>query len=375
MANFVGAFHDLMLFAELTGALPEVPIYEDIDIKELTNGEQNPVFITLPIGRAGAISGNRRYYDEEFVRELERQVTANKPIGLMGHLPTDQRGFAFPTEAVHWIGTMRVNEYLFGKGYLPEGEARTRMQRYKATNKKIATSIDASGEGIWDESRKAHRMIAETLKLNQIDIAPADRAGIPDLSAVPLLTAEMDGNPLLVTSNVYTVVGEKKKMTEEEKAQAIRELRSSDAAALPKDVRDAIILEYATEMKTALGLDGDIVEAVRKIRDRDEAREKAAITARITELASTGDKAVKLEAVREMVVELVTARNPKTLAEVDTIYGEVVEKDSVKKALQMTVQETMGPNQTSPIQKQTTTKPGAVPSMKGNWFVVTEVKE
>jgi len=365
---FSGQFHDTLIISEFQGNFPEIPIYKDVDLKELTGGEEKPVFVTLPIGKAGAVSGNRKFYDEAFIQELEKQVKQDKPIGLMGHLSSDERSFAFPAEAVHWIGTMRVNEYLLGKGYLPNGESRTRLQRYKATNKKIATSIDARGEGIWDEQRQALRMLSETLKLNQIDIAPADRAGISDLSAVPLLTQEMaQQNGIIV---VRPIIKEKKM----EKDEVIKELKSSDASALPEEVRTAIIQEYAADIKKSLGLDGDIVEAIKKMRDRDTQREQDAVTAHIKEIATTGDKAIKLEDIREMVIDLVEARQPKNVAEVDTIYAEILEKDSVKKALQRSVQETMGPNQTTPFQKQTSQKVGTN-GMKGNWFVVPEVKE
>jgi hypothetical protein len=367
--NLSGDFHDILMISEFHGNFPEIPIYKDVDIKELTGGEKSPVFVTLPIGKAGSLSGNGRYYDDAFIVELEKQVRENKPIGLMGHLSSEQRSFAFPAEAVHWVGTMRVNEYLLGKGFLPEGESRTRLQRYKATRKKIATSIDAKGEGIWDDKINAHRMIAETLRLNQIDIAPADRAGISDLSAVPLLTQEMaQQNGIIV---VRPIVKERKM---EEKETVIKELKSSDAALLPEEVRSAIIQEYAADIKKALGLDGDIVETVKKIRERDEERERQSVSSHIKEIATSGDKAIKVEDIREMVIDMVQSRNPKTVAEVDTFYAEVLEKDSVKKALERSVQETMGPNQSSPFQKQTSQKTTAT-GMKGAWFVLPEVKE
>lgn len=363
-----GNFHDTLLIAEFKGSMPDIPIFKDIDLRELTSGEEKPVFVTLPIGKANAKSGNQRYYDEEFLVELEKQVQINKPIGLMGHLSGDQRAFAFPAEAVHWVGTMRVKEYLLGKGYLPAGESRTRLQRYRATNKKIATSIDAKADGVWDSRIEAYKMIASTLELNQIDIAPADRAGIGDLSAVPLLTQEMFGG-------IYTVKPikeEKKKVTEEEKRQAMLEMTATDASELPESVRAAIIQEYAKEIKEALGLtDSNIIDAVKSIQAKDAEREKAAVTARITEMATTGDKAIKIEAVREMVIELVEAKNPKSVADAEKAYAEILEKPSVKKALEMSLQETMGPAQTTPIQQQTVTPQGNDPKMKGKWFVLS----
>jgi hypothetical protein len=367
--KLTGSFHDIILITEFKGTFPEVPVFKDVDIRELTNNEPNPVFVTLPIGKANVVSGNKRYYDESFLQEMDKQVRANKPIGLMGHLPSDQRSFSFPTEAVHWIGTMRVKEYLLGKGFLPEGDARSRMQRYRATNKKIATSIDATGEGEWDDSINAYRMIAETLVLNQIDIAPADRAGIADLSAVPLLTTEMMTDSGIIVVN--TTVGKKEKKME--KDEVIRELKSADASLLPDEVKNAIVQEYAKGVKTALGFESsDLVAEVKKIRERDEIREKQAVTARIKEIASVGDKAIKLEDIREMVVDMVELREPKTVEDVDRIYAEVCDKDSVKKALASSLQETMGPSQGLPVSGKNSEGKGG---MKGNWFVLPAEKQ
>jgi len=363
-----GSFHDTLLISEFTGAFPEVPIFRDIDLRELTGGEDKPVFVTLPIGKANAKSGNQRFYDEAFITELEKQVRDNKPIGLMGHLSEDQRAFAFPAEAVHWIGTMRVKEYLIGKGYVPSGDSRNRLQRYRATQKKIATSIDARGDGVWSEQLGAYKMIASTLVLNQIDIAPADRAGISDLSAVPLLTQEMATQSGII---VVRPIKESKKVTEEEKKQAMLEMTAADDSVLPESVRAAIIQEYSKEIKEALGLtDGNILDAVKSIQAKDAAREKAAVSSRITEMATTGDKAIKIEAVREMVIDMVEAKNPLTVADAEKAYAEVLEKPSVKKALDLALQESMGPSQTTPVQQQTGTTAGTDPKMKGKWFVL-----
>lgn len=363
-----GAFNDVVFITEFKGDYPDVPLFKDVDIRELTSGEDSPVFVTLPIGKANVKSGNQRYYDEAFLKELEKQVIANKPIGLMGHLPNDQKSFAFPSEAVHWVGSMRVNEYLLGKGYLPPGDARVRMQRYRATNKKIATSIDAKGDGVWDDKIEAYRMIAETLVLNQIDIAPSDRAGIQDLSAVPLLTREMlEHDGIIVVRQIIeeTTMG---------KEEVIRELKSSDASLLPEEVKAAVIQEYGRTVNKALGFnEGDVLVNAKTLRDREASRESAAVSSRIKEIATTGDKAIKLDSIREMVIDLVEARQPKTVAEVDTVYAEVLEKDSVKKALSLELQETMGPPQTSPIQPQKASS-AKLPGMKGNWFVVPNSK-
>lgn len=163
--NQEGNFQDALVVTEFVGGHPNVPFFHDVDIKELTKGDPDPVFVTLPIGKANATSGNKRHYDEKFLLALEEQVKQLKPIGIMGHIKEEDLGSVFPTEAVHWIGALRVKEYLWAKGYIPPGDARNRFQRYKATGKKIATSIFAKAEGVWDAALGAYKMLAETLAL------------------------------------------------------------------------------------------------------------------------------------------------------------------------------------------------------------------
>lgn len=359
MKDFAGDINDIMTVWELRGSFPDVPIAADVDYAALVAGDSDPVFLTLPIGKVGVISGNGRFYDEAFVQELERQALANKPIGLMGHLSEQDRATAFPSEAVHWVGVKRDGDLLWAKGYVPSGPARDRIRRYKAAGKKIATSIDAFAKGVYDEGLKAYRMLADSMRLNQIDIAPADRAGIPGLAAVPILTTEM---------------AETNENNEEQimdKYQVIREMEPEDAKLLPDTVRDAVLsavqpapeIELVTELRRALGVDdkADLRATIAELKQKEESGKREAVSGRIKELVADPDKGVKVEALRGLVTELVTARNPQTVQEADAAYTAVVESDHVKAVLASHVQNTMGPRQMTPL--QTT-------SGKGKYFVI-----
>lgn len=354
MNEVSGQYADVLMISELRGQYPTVPIDSSVDYAALVAGDESPVFVTLPIGKDGVTSRNKRHYDEAFVSELLRQTLAMKPIGLMGHLTEQERASAFRAEAVHWVGAVREGGILWGKGYVPPGEARERLSRYKATGKSIATSIDAEATGTWDDSIGAYRMKAESLKLGQIDIAPADRAGIPDLAAVPVLTREMSDTP-----PADEPIQQEPEM---DKLQVINEMTADDARLLPTAVRDAVVaaipaapeIAQVQELRSILGVDasGDLTTVIKRMAEMQERQERAAITARISELAADKDKGIKLEAVRGLVVELVAARNPASVQEVDTIYADVVKLPSVTSALAETVQRTMGPRQTSPVAPQ-----------------------
>jgi hypothetical protein len=352
ITEFRGDFQDVLVISELRGAYPNVPISADVDYAALIAGDPEPVFVTLPIGKANVKSGNNRYYDEAFVTELMRQTLANKPIGLMGHLSEAERATAFPKESLHWVGAVRDGDLIWGKAYLI-GEARERVRRYKASGKSIATSIDAHATGQWDESLKAYRMDAASLRLNQIDLAPADRAGIADLARVPMLTTEIEAPQVEVQPE------KENKMSD--KLTILQEMTVEDARLLPKVVRDAVLADVPTppqvamvqELCTALGVEeSQLKTTITEMQRVQEQQRKDAIKSRITELAADPDKGVKVESVRGLVVELVGARQPATVQEAETAYQQVIEMAAVKAALAAQVQNTMGPRQRTVVQRQ-----------------------
>lgn len=348
--EFRGNFSDVLAITELRGSYPNVPISADVDYTALVAGDDSPVFITLPIGKANVTSGNKRHYDEAFVQELERQTLANKPVGLMGHLSPQERATSFPPEAVHWVGAIRDGDTLWGKGYIPPGAVRDRIQRYKAQGKAIATSIDAFAEGVYDDALKAMRMVAKSLRLNQIDIAPADRAGIPDLAAVPMLTTEMESDAAQEEEPQEPVM---------DKLQVINEMTADDARLLPDAVRQAVLSTVQTppevaqvqELRQALGVDenANLAQLVTEMRQQQETQRKSAVKQRITELVNEG---IKVESARGIVTELVNARNPQTPDEAATAYQEVAASESVTELLKAQVATTMGSPQRVPVPGQ-----------------------
>lgn len=355
LTEIQGQFTDVLVISELRGAYPNVPISADIDYADLTKGDLEPTFITLPIGKANVKSANNRYYDAAWLTELMRQTIATRPVGLMGHLSGAERATAFPKESLHWVGAVLDSDGIaWGKAYIL-GEARDRVRRYKASGKSIATSIDATASGTWDESLKAYRMDATTLKLNQIDLAPADRAGIGDLARVPMLTSEMTQD---VLDKEEPIMAEKDKLT------IIQELTSDDARLLPDSVRAAILatvtppaeapeVKQITELRAVLGLDAtvDLVKRVGEFVLEQNAARKAAVTSRITELVTSG---VKLEAGRAIVQEMVTDHNPQTVEEAEAVFEQVMKRPSVTRLLAAQVREIMGPRQGTPVAGQAT---------------------
>lgn len=355
LGEISGQFTDIVAITELRGSYPNVPVWPGVDYAALVADDPEPVFLTIPIGKANVKSGNGRYYDDAWLQEFHRQVMELKPVGIMGHLSKTQRETEFPPEAVHWVGAVIEQGTLWGKGYIPPGEARSRIRRYKAQGRALATSFDGFAEGKWDESLQAFRMDAKTLRLGQIDIAPADRAGIADLARLPALTSEM------TEPSIDTVIGETKEpiMAEKSKLEYIQELTEADARLLPDPVRAAVLAtvqpppEVATvaTIRETLGLDAktDVAAHIAEMKRTQAEQAKAAVTNRIKELVKDG---IKLEDVRPLVTELVTARNPQTVEAAEVAYKEVAALPSVTALLQARVVETMGPNQRTPVAGQ-----------------------
>jgi hypothetical protein len=340
MNEIRGQFNDVLVISELRGAYPNVPIAADVDYAALIAGDPDPVFVTLPIGKANVTSGNNRHYDDAFVTELLRQTLALKPIGLTGHLTEAERATAFPKESLHWVGAMRDGDLAWGKAYVL-GEARDRLRRYKASGKSIATSIDANCDGNWDESLKAYRMDYKTLKLGQIDLAPADRAGIGDLAREPMLTTEMQDEVATMESTT----------TQEDsvsKEQVLQEIGNAKPAPqqgwMPGNAAE---VQELTAIREALGVDekADLPKLITEMKQEREAQRLAAVKAHIRELASDAEKGIKIVPVREVVINMVEALEPKTADEAEAKYNMIATSGPITELLKDRVVLALGPRQ------------------------------
>ncbi len=332
---------------EFSGAYPSVPTADGVNIDELTRGDENPMFVTLPIGKVGVISDNRRYYDEGFARELVDQVLSKRPPGLMGHIPAIERDSAHRPAEVDWIGAIQEGVLIWGKGYLPPGAVREYVRRRKAVNGEIATSIYGTAEQEWDQTLEAWRV--SSFELESIDLVPPERAGVKDLAAVPMLTAEMQQEK--------DPANEGKEIPMENKLQIIETLTPADVKLLPTAVVDAIReqvteIKQVAELRQALALDdkADLVAAVRELRTQVEKHRQAAVEAKIAELAVEHVKVDDADrSIRELVVELVRAERPEMPEAVAAAFDRVMARPYIKATLQRFIVETMGPPQGTPL--------------------------
>lgn len=344
------------LITEFAGEYPDVALFSDIDRAALTEGDAAPMFVTLKIGRVGAISSNQNLYDEAFVADLERQVREMRPAGNRGHVPDFDRESSYPVPNGYWVGTARVGELLWGKAYVPPSSPLREESRIrKATNSRMATSIYGTGARSYDGDRDAFRVTE--FKLETLDFAPAERAGIASLAGVPHITSEMDS---------------KKEESEQDggndpvdKLQVFQEMVAEDAKFLPDAVRNAILAasedaKLVGELRSVLG-DGDLVGLVKELRQAAiKANEAAIEAALVTEIsaavlpgvAETDAEDDPVKSVRRTVREIVVARKPEGPHQVKALVEEVAKESFIQRMVKAAVVEEMGEPQGKPIQNR-----------------------
>lgn len=327
---------DHWIVCEMKAGYPTVPTFSDVNIAELTSGDPKPFYLTLPIGQDNAISRNQRFYSAEFVKALERWVYEMRPIGNQGHIKDEDIDTAFPLPAGYWVGTLKQGDTLWGKAYVPPGDTREMARRIGAANGKLATSLHGIGSATWDSTRGAWDMSPSDFQLFSIDIAPAERAGIPSLARTPGITHEMVETPQEVIVD---------------KLQIISELTAADVPALPETVKQAVLssspaVKVVSELQTLVGDGKDVVAEFKAmqalLKSQTEAQVETAVVAEIAKQvvpdAPNGNKAV--EAVRQTVAQIVT--RPGAVSGVEAAVKTVLEMEHIKTLIANTVVSEMG---------------------------------
>jgi hypothetical protein len=328
-------FRDVIVeMTEFRGDYPDVPIASHINMSELTEGDDNPFFVTLRIGKDNATSGNRNFYDPGAVRSIQEQAVS---LGAnLGHIKPEDDATAFPIPVGHWVGSVKVGETVWGKLYVPRthDNVREMLRVKKATGGKVATSIYGRASREYDSKLDAFRV--KELALETIDLATGQRAGVTSLATVPGITREMDGQSK-----------EDKTMTDvvANKYDIIAEMTVKDAPYVPETVQAQIISLSAerrlvSEMSQKLGVDTDgvlarvaelltierkhtelVVEQINRSIADEVASQVMPDVAQVTE---------GVKAVREMVSHTVQAGQPKDAEAVKVAVAEAVKQPMVQ---------------------------------------------
>ena len=234
------------IVGEFRGNYPTIAPDSRVDLSALTAGDDAPLYVTLPVGKIGKVSSNGLHYDDVLVQAIQDQIVGRG--GVMGHIKSDERDTAFPIEAVDWIGATRQGDTLWGKGYIPPGDAREYVRRLKARGGQLATSI----YGPYDEKETlddgTYRI--RGLRLESLDLAPADRAALK-LGGQFAITAQMEQTETDKENEMPT------------KEEILAELTLED---IPKALRD----EIAADVTASADTEKQLAELKQQIEDKDQ---------------------------------------------------------------------------------------------------------
>jgi hypothetical protein len=276
--------------SELRGGHPDVPFAPGVDYAALVAGDDNPVFVTLPIGEVGATSTNGRKYPRTVVEELVRSVNEDQPGGIRGHMKAEERAHRFDLPSLMWVGaTLSADGLAWGKAYVPQyaGDVREYILKSKARRSKVATSIYGTAEM---EGNAVKRLYIES-----IDLADPARAGVRSAVAVPVITREMNDNP------------DENKGDNVETIQEVIEMRD-------------------TALKQATNLTQEVQTLKTQIAEMESQR---TVLAEISGILSTKPESA-LDAVKTLVGEMVKLRTDMRTAAVDAALAKEVKLEALR---------------------------------------------
>ena len=128
-------------------------------VSKVIKNDPEPMFITLDILTEG-VSRNGRYYSEEALNEVSRQINTEFPDGYAGHITQEERKSKVPDAEVIWLGSKVLEldgkKRLFAKGYvLPEAKKRrSYLSKAQELGKSVAVSIYGTAKQVWDNASK-----------------------------------------------------------------------------------------------------------------------------------------------------------------------------------------------------------------------------
>jgi len=230
----------------------DVPIAQGVDIKKLTKGDKDPLFVTVEALNS-QVSKNGRFYSDKVIKQIEKQINTDRPDAYLGHLKADELSTKHPEAQTIWVGATIKNvggkNRLFVKGYvLPYAKKlKSYLRAAKAAGKQIAVSIFGKGKEIFNKTLNAFEV--SEFQLESLDWARPGSAGIATLGLFNL-TAEMSDN----TSNKKVDFWKKLSVKQIEKnrpdliLEMVEETRKDIEELVKDQVKSKLIKEMTKEI-------------------------------------------------------------------------------------------------------------------------------
>jgi hypothetical protein len=296
-----------------TGTI-DVPVEEGL-IASLSDGDKNPMFVTIEVINEG-VSRNGRAYDKDTINSLAEQINSKKPDGYYGHLTDEERKTKFPEPQTIWIGA-KVTEVggktrLFAKGYvLPEAKGlRSYLKKAKAAGKNIAVSVYGLAQVVSDKVNNIS--IVKSMSLESIDWARPGSEGVLNMGLFSV-TSEM------ATSNIIEQ-GVTMDKVEVLKSATVDELKENN----PELVSEMIVEAVASK-------DSELAEAQTII---SEMTEKLTAFELDSQLQDKVESATARKVVKQLVISEMSSGTPVSEA-VDKVLGSETGQALIKEMLEV----------------------------------------
>jgi len=278
--------HEYTLVTQFGGGAPcpTIPTLSQVDVDALTEGDDDPLFVTLQISEVGRVSKNGVIYDEDLVSTIEQSIREGGVQALMGHLPDSEISTAFPHSdngttplAGFWVGVLRVGEILWGKAYVPPGNVRKYIRQLKATGGKLGVSF--FGRAHVEEYDDGTRRLID-FELDTLDFAPHNRASLT-LAGDFEVTSEIDKQDQEgdMPTEINSINDVPQSVREQIRQQVLQETQSTENAQRVQELEQQVseqeqtiaeMREYGrivTEISAFLPDDADLVAIVREMND------------------------------------------------------------------------------------------------------------
>lgn len=343
----------------LRGDYPDVPLAEGVNLAELTEGDDNPMFITLPIAFV-ATSRNQVNYAEKDVIRIVNAVNTRNVVGNLGHLPEWERPYTFDIPPLRWVGATynADTRTAWGKAYvLPTArDVRDYIRASKAANAEIGTSIYGYADVDIDGN-----IVGETLVLENIDLAHPMRLGMPMAGRIPHITQEtiVKDNPSPIAEET-PMDPNTNKPKEETQGLIVSETETQlrkQVSELTTQLRDLTIRQSEAEVRLKdlnqviemLNKPADVVLALQA--ELAKTKDLAAENLRLLESAITTEvtKKVAAESVRPTIEAMVKAQKPARYNDMLVVLEGVLAQEHIKLLLKHTTLVEMGPPQQRPV--------------------------
>lgn len=214
-----------------------VPFASGVNVEELVEGDDNPLFVTVEALNP-QISGNRRRWTEEALYQVAEQVNSLRPDAYQGHIKEDDRNSASPESQTIWLGAI-VQEIagkkrLFIKGYVLPYASKWRqyLQKAKAVGKRVAVSVYGKAYQIWNNTMKAYDI--SNFNLESIDWARSGSEGVKGMGYLQLTSEMSKGKQIMERTEILqsVTIGEMKEINpsivEELKKETVSEMEETN---------------------------------------------------------------------------------------------------------------------------------------------------